>query len=57
MDLVQLFEVVKMVGIGICIILFAFVGLSYVFLRHGYSDEVILPWKKDERKARKRDKR
>jgi len=59
MDLVKLFEVVKMVGIGVCIILVSFVGLSYVIFQHGFSDEVNLPWEKEERRreqtSRKRE--
>ena len=54
MDLVKLFELVKMAGVILCI-LFCFVfSLVFIFRYKGWSDEVVYPWEKEERRAAKK---
>ena len=54
MDLVKLFEMVKMVGVILCI-LFCFVfSFVFIFRYKGWSDEVVYPWEKEERRAAKK---
>lgn len=54
MNLVEIFEWVKMATVFGIILIFVFCGVALFFGRGEYSDKVVYPWEKEERRAAKK---
>lgn len=54
MDLVELFEMAKVVMVAFWIFVFAFMSITVIFGRGEFSDKVIYPWEVEERRAAKK---